>query len=402
MTAPTINGVKYPQPVEELLPAARQLVDELGEVPSRNRLMREYRIGAPKADELRTRLIEEGACEVIRQDVEQETARMAGTDPSEVLKAALELADRRGYVPAVSELVQALGIDEGAANLLGELVRVARWRAGVPVDPPEECTNEPAPPMADEPFGPDPLFLLDVLEPDGADPVGPDPDLVDESDTDTRTPKPSKRRLKRCLQWLRRRVRKPKVIEAEGAADPVDDQPDTQVRIDASERQSVPVETVSPQVEDAGHPDTKITRRPAVWPVVVLALPAFIAVWSGWVGLGEMCGFGMVDLLPGFTSGNGGPLVELNTAITLPIGMETYGTYALYVWLSGRVPVRARRFAMWSAMVSLAVGSLGQVVYHLLTAAGQTVAPWQITTAVACLPVAVLGMGAALAHLVRE
>jgi hypothetical protein len=31
-----------------------------------------------------------------------------------------------------------------------------------------------------------------------------------------------------------------------------------------------------------------------------------------------------------------------------------------------------------------------------------TAAPWQITAAVACLPVAVLGMGAALAHLLHS
>jgi hypothetical protein len=31
-----------------------------------------------------------------------------------------------------------------------------------------------------------------------------------------------------------------------------------------------------------------------------------------------------------------------------------------------------------------------------------TAAPWPITTVVACLPVAVLGMGAALAHLLHE
>jgi hypothetical protein len=30
-----------------------------------------------------------------------------------------------------------------------------------------------------------------------------------------------------------------------------------------------------------------------------------------------------------------------------------------------------------------------------------TAAPWQITTVVACLPVIVLGMGAALAHLIN-
>jgi cytochrome bd-type quinol oxidase subunit 2 len=134
-----------------------------------------------------------------------------------------------------------------------------------------------------------------------------------------------------------------------------------------------------------------------VWPVILLALPAFVAIWGGWVGLGGLTGFGKVNLLPGIGSG-----WTIDTAITLPIGVETYGAYALYVWLSGRVPDRARRFAKWSAIASLAVGALGQVAYHLLVAAGMTSAPWWITTAVACLPVAVLGMGAALAHLVRS
>ncbi|MBM0275077.1 DUF2637 domain-containing protein [Micromonospora tarensis] len=57
MTAPAVNGTKYPPAVDALLPQARALVDELGEVPSRNRLMREYKIGAPKADELRDLLM---------------------------------------------------------------------------------------------------------------------------------------------------------------------------------------------------------------------------------------------------------------------------------------------------------------------------------------------------------
>lgn len=131
--------------------------------------------------------------------------------------------------------------------------------------------------------------------------------------------------------------------------------------------------------------------------MVLLALPAFVAIWGGWVGLGGLTGFGKVNLLPGIGSG-----WTIDTAITLPIGVETYGAYALYVWLSGRVPERARRFAKWSAIASLGVGALGQVAYHLLVAAGMDAAPWWITTAVACLPVAVLGMGAALAHLVRS
>jgi hypothetical protein len=43
----------------------------------------------------------------------------------------------------------------------------------------------------------------------------------------------------------------------------------------------------------------------------------------------------------------------------------------------------------------------GQVAYHLLAQSRATHAPWAITTAVSCLPVLVLGMGAALAHLLH-
>ncbi|MFG2059652.1 ABC transporter permease [Micromonospora sp. NPDC048930] len=262
MTAPTINGTKYPQPVDALLPAARKLVDELGEVPSRNRLMREYRIGAPKADELRTLLLQ----------------------------------------------------------------------------PPAPASTEPAedPWLHAEPIGPNPLPA----------PLAPEP-------TPVAAPTPA---------------------------------------VTAVER--------SAEVTAPGHPGTPATaatgRRAVAWPVVLLALPAFVAIWSGWVGLGGLTGFGVVHPLPGIADG-----VSLNTAITLPIGVETYGAYALYVWLSGRVPDRARRFAKYSAIGSLAIGSLGQIAYHLLVAP-PTGAPWWITTAVSVLPVLVLGMGAALAHLVRE
>jgi hypothetical protein len=133
------------------------------------------------------------------------------------------------------------------------------------------------------------------------------------------------------------------------------------------------------------------------WPVVVLALPAFVAIWSGWVGLGGLTGFGVVHPLPGIWDG-----LSLNTAITLPIGMETYAAFALRAWLSHGASARARRFAKRSAIAALVLGAAGQVAYHLMTAAGVTAAPWPITTLVACLPVAVLGMGAALAHLLHE
>ncbi len=260
MTAPTINGTRYPQPIEDLLPAARDLdLPEGQRFPSRNRLMREFRIGAPKAGELLA-----------------------------LLKAE-------------------------------------------PTAPPVDST---APDPADVPTVPEPV-----------PPVEPDPTPV------------------------------PEITPPE---------PDAEV---------TPV----------GRPDTPTAptsaapvRSAVVWPVVLLALPAFVAIWSGWVGLGGLTGFGVVHPLPGIWDS-----FSINSAITLPIGVETYGAYALYVWLSGRVPQRARRFAKWSAIASLLVGALGQVAYHLLEAAGVTAAPWWITTAVACLPVAVLGMGAALAHLVR-
>jgi hypothetical protein len=159
----------------------------------------------------------------------------------------------------------------------------------------------------------------------------------------------------------------------------------------AADRPTAPVTTLSTGAVRSA------TRPVRSWPVVLLALPAFVAIWSGWVGLGGLTGFGVVHPLPGIWDG-----LALNTAITLPIGMETYAAFALRAWLSHGVPVRARRFAKWSAIGALALGAAGQVAYHLMTAAGVEAAPWPITTVVACLPVAVLGMGAALAHLLHE
>ena len=281
MTAPTINGTTYPQPVDDLLPEARKLTNELGDLPSRNRLMKRFRIGPNKANGLLDRLRDERA----QQDQADRTHA--------TLVARGSLAER----PILFPVDTAPEVETALAD---------------PNTP--EAAEEPAPDMA---------------------PDAPAP-----------------------------------------AAEEVE--------------QVTPVE----------YPDTKIpatsARRAVVWPVILLALPAFMAIWSGWVGLGGLTGFGVVHPLPGIADG-----FSLNTAITLPIGVETYGAYALYVWLSGRVPTRALRFAKWSAIASLLVGALGQVAYHLLVAAGVTAAPWWITTLVACLPVAVLGMGAALAHLVH-
>ncbi|MDG4790005.1 ABC transporter permease [Micromonospora sp. WMMD1102] len=155
--------------------------------------------------------------------------------------------------------------------------------------------------------------------------------------------------------------------------------------------------------EDTDDTAAPVNGKPVVvWPVWVMLAPAFVSVWAGWVGLGERTGYGVMNLLPGFTNDDGKPLLSINTAITLPIGMEVYAAYALYVCLSGRVPPRARKFAGWSAAISLIVGAAGQVTYHLLVESNLPTTPWGVTMAVSCIPVAVLGMGAALAHLVRS
>ncbi|WP_349880835.1 ABC transporter permease [Micromonospora sp. HUAS YX12] len=274
MSTDTITSA-YPRAVADLLPNVRDLADRLGEIPSRNQIMREFRVGAPKAQAVRLALVAEPIT------APDDTVAVPMSDPWEYAEPATEPTQ----VPPVA---------------LAE-------PTPVPLILPAAKVAEPS----------------TEVSPDGHPPVSPEPASV----------------------------------KAEAAP----------------------------------------TSRLSIWPVMLIALPAFVAIWSGWVGLGGLTGFGVVHPLPGIADG-----FSINTAITLPIGVEVYAAYALRAWLSGLVPPRARRFAKWSAIGSLLVGALGQVAYHLLVAAGITAAPWWITTLVACLPVAVLGMAAALAHLSHE
>lgn len=161
----------------------------------------------------------------------------------------------------------------------------------------------------------------------------------------------------------------------------------------------------SPVTPVVDAPTTTPTTTPAgrsrigMWPVVLIALGAFVSIWGGWVGLGELTGFGPIRLLPGIADE-----VVINSAITLPIGVEAYAAFALRAWLApvGAVSDAARRFARWSTVAALALGAAGQIAYHLMVAAGIDRAPWPITAFVSCLPVVVLGCGAALSHLIRH
>lgn len=137
-------------------------------------------------------------------------------------------------------------------------------------------------------------------------------------------------------------------------------------------------------------------RRVVTWPALVVAAPAFVAIWAGWVAIGKMTGFGRINLLPGFGKG-----WVVDTAITLPVGVEAYAAYAFYVALNPTAPRRARQFGGWSAALAVLLGMGGQTAYHLMAAAKMTAAPWWITTVVSCLPVAVFGLTAALVHMVH-
>jgi len=158
------------------------------------------------------------------------------------------------------------------------------------------------------------------------------------------------------------------------------------------------VRSAGPAAADRPGAGARADRAVRSWPLLVLAAPAAAEVWSGWVGIAQKTGFGLVRPLPGIW-----PSLHLDTAVTLPIGVEAYAAYALRAWLARdpAISARTRRLAKWSAICSFGLGMAGQVAYHLMDQAGMTRAPWAITTIVSCLPVLVLGMGTVLAHMLR-
>jgi len=163
-------------------------------------------------------------------------------------------------------------------------------------------------------------------------------------------------------------------------------------------RGPVPARTTGPATADRSPASARPGRTLRSWPLLVLAAPAAAEVWSGWVGIAQKTGFGLVSPLPGIW-----PALHLDTTVTRPVGVEAYAAYALRAWLSGEpwISDRTRRFAKWSAISSFALGMAGQVAYHLLAQAGAARAPWPVTMIVSCLPVLVLAMGTSLARMLR-
>jgi hypothetical protein len=131
------------------------------------------------------------------------------------------------------------------------------------------------------------------------------------------------------------------------------------------------------------------------WPLLLIGASAGTATWTGWVGLGALTGFGVVHPLPGIWDS-----LTVNTAITLPVGVEAYAVYALSIATDTRPITRlARRWAWTSAAGALLLGMGGQIAYHLLDSRGITTAPWWVVALVSCLPVLVLGAASLLWHL---
>ena len=79
------------------------------------------------------------------------------------------------------------------------------------------------------------------------------------------------------------------------------------------------------------------TRTVRSWPLLVLAAPAAAEVWSGWVGIAQKTGFGLVSPLPGIMT-----WLHLDLSITLPVGVEVYAAYALRAWLASENSIRDR------------------------------------------------------------
>src|SRR6266498_922728 len=161
-----------------------------------------------------------------------------------------------------------------------------------------------------------------------------------------------------------------------------------------------PTESTSdrPQPTDKPQQTQQAPKVHKPWPLLVIGLAAAVAVWSGWVGLGQMAGFGVIHPLPGIWD-----TFTLNTAVVLPLSVEAYAAYALRVWLGvGTQNARTLRFAKYSAIASMVIGAAAQIAYHLMAAAGYTTAPWPVVMLVATVPVIVLGLASALAKLVTS
>ena len=137
---------------------------------------------------------------------------------------------------------------------------------------------------------------------------------------------------------------------------------DTSPATDPGLRGPVPVRTAGPATAERSPAAARPGRSVRSWPLLVLAAPAAAEVRSGWVGIAQKTGFGLVSPLPGIW-----PSPHLDIAITFPVGVEAYAAYALRAWLTRNQSTsdRTRQFAKWSAICSFVISSPRPAVFNV-------------------------------------
>lgn len=133
MTAPTKTRSAYPAGVEELLPRAQGLAERLGRPLSRNLLMREFRIGSPKA----TAVLEALATSPAPGPPAPPPVEPATAEPPPLLSQEAEssVAETAGRPVEPSVVAPDATVEAGTLAAYGQALAMHR-RPGDPVSPP--------------------------------------------------------------------------------------------------------------------------------------------------------------------------------------------------------------------------------------------------------------------------
>lgn len=120
-----------------------------------------------------------------------------------------------------------------------------------------------------------------------------------------------------------------------------------------------------------------------------VGLGAAILSWAAWTGLAQKCGWTeSLDL--GF--------VTLRISWLAAIIVDVYALRAFRVWQRAApwVSDSSREYAKWSTYISVLIGILGNVAYHVIVSEGIKTAPMWVVIPVSSLPPIMLG---AIGHL---
>jgi hypothetical protein len=125
-----------------------------------------------------------------------------------------------------------------------------------------------------------------------------------------------------------------------------------------------------------------------------VGVPAFIAIWAGWVSLGLKTGWAEVKMLPSISEWT------LNAVVVLPLSVEvlTLVSAGFFFHYQGTA---IRWVSGVASLGSTVLGIFGQIWSHYLTASGQP-APWWLIDFVASLPVIALFVVGLLIHMAHR